>query len=88
MKSVWLGAISGVAMLVWLIKFLCFAPDGTSFIESINPVVAIEGLAFAFGFGLGVPTPFAVIAAVGLFILIPYATFLLIRRLTRRFDKS
>jgi hypothetical protein len=86
MKSSVLGAIFAVAMLVLLLPFLSGAPDNASFIESINPVEAVKHLAFAFGFGAGLPTPLAVITAVGVLILIPVATFLVVRSIARRFD--
>jgi len=73
-------------MFVLLLKFLSGAPDNASFIESINPVAAVERLAFVLGFGAGLPTTLALITAACLLVLIPVATFLLVRRSMRRFD--
>jgi hypothetical protein len=87
MKSSILGAIFAVAMLVLLLQFLSGAPDNASFIESINPVEAVEHLAVAFGFGAGLPTTLAVITAAGVLILMPVATFLVVRSIARRFDR-
>jgi hypothetical protein len=86
MKSTYLGAISAVAMLALLLKVLSNAPDDAGFIESINPVEAVEILAFVFGWGAGLPTTLAVIAAAGFLIMIPLAVFFVVRRITRRFD--
>lgn len=86
MKSLLVGATAAVAMLFLLLQFLSNVPDSASLIESINPVVAVKTLAFVFGFGAGLPTTLAVITAVGVLILIPIATFLVVRRITRRFD--
>lgn len=86
LKSVWLGVISAAAIFVLLLKFLSGAPDNASFIESVNPVEAIERLAFVLGFGAGLPTTLALITAACLVILVPVATFFLVRRLMRRFD--
>jgi len=79
--------ISAVAMLVLLLKFLSGAPDNASFLESLSPVVAVKNLAFALGFGAGLPTTVALIAAACIVVLIPVATFLLVRRFMRRIDK-
>jgi hypothetical protein len=87
LKSFWLGVISAAVVFVMLLKFLSGAPDNASFMESINPVAVVNGLAFAFGFGAGFPTPLALITAVFVIVSIPTATFLLVRRLTRRFDR-
>jgi hypothetical protein len=87
LKSIWLGVISAAAVSVMLLKFLSGAPDNVSFIESINPVAVVNGLAFAFGFGAGLPTPLALITAAFVIVSIPIATFLLVRRFTRRFDR-
>lgn len=88
MKSLWLGVISAVAVLVMLLKFLSGAPSNASFLESLSPVEAVRNLAFALGFGAGLPTTVALIAAACLVVLIPVATFLLVRRFTRRIDKG
>jgi hypothetical protein len=84
----WFGSISAVAVLVVLLKFLSAAPTNASFLESLSPVAAVRNLAFALGFGAGVPTTVALIAAACLVVLIPVATFLLVRRFTRRIDKG
>lgn len=86
MKSVWFGVISAITVFISLLKFLSGAPDNASFIESLNPVKAVEGLAFALGFGAGLPTTLALITATCLVVLIPVATFFLVQRLMRRFD--
>jgi hypothetical protein len=88
MKSLWFGVISALAVLVILLTFLSGAPSNASFLESLSPVDAVRNLAFALGFGAGFPTTFALISAVCLVILIPVATFLLVRRFTRRIDKG
>jgi uncharacterized membrane protein YhaH (DUF805 family) len=88
MKSLWFGVISAVAVLVMLLKFLSGAASNSSFLESLSTVEAVKNLAFALGFGAGLPTTVALIAAVCVVALIPVATFLLVRRFTRRLDKG
>lgn len=88
MKSLWFGVISAVAVLVMLLKFLSGAPRNASLLESLSPVEAVKNLVFALGFGAGLPTTVAVIAAACIVVLIPVATFLLVRRFTRGIDKG
>jgi hypothetical protein len=85
MKSWLLGSVSVASMLVLLLQLLSGAPDSAGLVESINPLAAVRNLAFALGFGAGLPTNLAVIPAAGLLILIPVVTFLLTRRIARRF---
>jgi hypothetical protein len=88
MKSLWFGVISAVAVLVMLLKLLSGAPSNASLLESLSPVEAVKNLVFALGFGAGLPTTVAVIAAACIVVLIPVATFLLVRRFTRRIDRG
>ena len=86
MKSFLLGVISAVAVFVLLLCFLSRAPGNASIIESIDFVEAVERLAFVLGWGLGLPTPFALLTAACVMLIIPVTAFLLVRRFMRRFD--
>jgi hypothetical protein len=88
LKSLWLGVISAVAVLVMLLEFLSGAPSNASFLESLSPAEAVRNLAFALGFGAGLPTTVALIVAACLVVFIPVATFLSVRRFARRIDKG
>lgn len=86
MKSAWVGATAAVAVLVPLLRLLSGAPDNVGLMATLDPVVAARNLAFVLGFGAGSPTPLAIIAAVLILVAIPVATFLLVRRIARRFE--
>jgi hypothetical protein len=86
LKSVWIGAAAAVAVLVPLLRFLSGAPDNAGLMTTLNPVEAVKNVAFALGFGAGLPTPLALIVATVILVAVPVATFLLVRRIARRFD--
>lgn len=78
--------MAAVAVLVPLLRLLSGAPDNVGLMATLNPVEAVKNLAFALSFGAGLPTPLALILATLLLAAIPVATFLLVRRIARRFD--
>lgn len=71
---------AGVAffLLCWLFSG---APDNASLFASLNPVNAVKGLTFTLSFAAGVPAVVALIAAIAVFVCVPVAVFLLVRRL-------
>ncbi|HZJ93526.1 MAG TPA: hypothetical protein VFD09_10655 [Thiopseudomonas sp.] len=71
---------AGVAffILCWLFSG---APDNVGLLASLDPVSAVQGLAFTLSFAAGVPAVVALVAAIAVFVCVPVVVFLLVRRL-------
>ncbi|MFZ0022172.1 hypothetical protein [Acinetobacter sp.] len=81
--------ISGViAFLSFLFFSYFFSGSGEGFrLSAVNPVEALEGLAFTFGFGFGMPIWLSYIIAVLTLIGIPILIYVLVLSLLKKLIK-
>jgi len=84
--SVVIASVAALLAFFALCLLLAGAPDDAGLLASVNPVSAVEGLAFALAFGAGMPATASILTAVAALALAPVAVFLVVHRLLRRRD--
>ncbi len=85
-RSLAFSAALLVFLLVLQVVSRVSGPTGST--DTLSPFAAVECLAFAIGFGAGLPNGPAVAVAIVVVLILPVATFMLVRRAARRFDRK
>lgn len=84
--SVVIASVAALLTFFALCLLLTGAPDNAGFLASVNPVSAVEDLAFALAFAAGMPATASILTALTTLALAPVVVFLVVRRLLRRHD--
>ena len=74
-------------MLFLLCVLFSGTPDNAGLFAALDPVSAVQGLAFTLAFAAGMPSTIALVVAIALFVLLPVAVFLITLRCIRPYDR-
>lgn len=86
-RSTAIAFSAALAAFLALCVLFSGAPDDAGLLASLDPVGAVDGLAFALAFGAGMPEQIAIPVAIAALLLAPVAVFAGTRRLLRRRGK-
>ncbi len=86
-RSTAIAFAAALAAFLALCALFSGAPDDAGLLACLDPVSAVDGLAFALAFGSGMPEQIATPVAVATLALAPLAVFAGARRVLRRCDR-
>ncbi|MBA6411742.1 hypothetical protein H2508_01275 [Parahaliea sp. F7430] len=86
-KSVVISITGGLVMLFLLCVLFSGTANNTGLFDALNPVGAVQGLAFTLSFAAGMPSSIALVMAIAVFVLLPGAVFLVTLRALRRYER-